>query len=396
MPETTCPNHWHCDPALTSHLCADFNAYPDRTKPCPTCAEKRGRVIAVAYTPTDGIVLHGTERADATGIKKIRERMKWYGAGGFWYVPRTRDTVQSKWRVDRIAEDLRRELPGVEITVSFALGDGVRPAEEVAADRVERAEARAERLEDRADRIAGEAAAREKTARERADMIPMGQPILSGHHSEKRDRNFREKIRSGFEKAHELREEAAGARGAAHSTRKTIERAENPGAILRRVDRLLAEQRAFQRELAGREQLEDAHAIKNDARFCCPDGPTCPDPDCIAENRRRGELGEFVGLKTVRIFPSQPRREELRARIAAIVDEVGHLRSKLPADLPGPAKFKKGDLVAGPYGTCRVERVNPKSLSVVPLQPQWQGQKYTIPYDKNPRLLGAPEKKETP
>jgi hypothetical protein len=45
-------------------------------------------------------------------------------------------------------------------------------------------------------------------ARHMADIIPFGQPILIGHHSEKRDRNYRDRIWSKFEKAAEIEEKA--------------------------------------------------------------------------------------------------------------------------------------------------------------------------------------------
>lgn len=373
-------------------------------------------MIEVAYTPSEGIVVRGTEKSQAPALKKTSDRLKWYGGGGFWYVPRTRDSVQGKWRVDRLAEDLRRALPGVEVKVSFELGDGVRPAEEIEADRKERAEARADRLEERAEKKSGEAAAAWEAGRRIADGIPMGQPILVGHHSERRHRRDIERIHSSTEKTLNLQEEAKAAAHGAKTARETVARAERPGAILRRVDRLLASQRGLERELAGREDYfpradlalapedSDPSLTTFSDKWACPDGPRCADPVCLAENARRGSIvrdGAGTVVKTpigeliaVRRFPSAQRKAELEARIAAITDEVGHLRAKLPADLPGPAKFKKGDLVAGPWGTCRVERVNPKSLSVVPLQPQWPGQKYTIPYDRNPRLLGAPEPKK--
>lgn len=41
-----------------------------------------------------------------------------------------------------------------------------------------------------------------------ADVIPFGQPILIGHHSEKRDRNYRDRIGKKFEKSAELEEKA--------------------------------------------------------------------------------------------------------------------------------------------------------------------------------------------
>jgi hypothetical protein len=47
------------------------------------------------------------------------------------------------------------------------------------------------------------------SAKEMASFIPFGQPILVGHHSEKRDRNYREKIHNKFGKSFEMREKAA-------------------------------------------------------------------------------------------------------------------------------------------------------------------------------------------
>ena len=41
-----------------------------------------------------------------------------------------------------------------------------------------------------------------------ADVIPFGQPILVGHHSEKRDRNYRARIDSTWDKAHDAGERA--------------------------------------------------------------------------------------------------------------------------------------------------------------------------------------------
>jgi hypothetical protein len=64
--------------------------------------------------------------------------------------------------------------------------------------------ARKERLEERAERLREQARQTRASADRRADMIPFGQPILVGHHSERRDRNFREKIRKSYEKSFEL------------------------------------------------------------------------------------------------------------------------------------------------------------------------------------------------
>ncbi len=55
-----------------------------------------------------------------------------------------------------------------------------------------------------ADRKRREAAATLDRARSMADAIPLGQPILVGHHSEQRDRNYRGRIQSTYSKGFAL------------------------------------------------------------------------------------------------------------------------------------------------------------------------------------------------
>ena len=65
-------------------------------------------------------------------------------------------------------------------------------------------ENRAERLSERAEKKRKEADAITSQAMKMASVIPMGQPILIGHHSERRDRNYREKIGNKMRKGAEL------------------------------------------------------------------------------------------------------------------------------------------------------------------------------------------------
>lgn len=73
----------------------------------------------------------------------------------------------------------------------------------------ERRAAKADRLRKWADKrdVKGDTA---RTAANRtADMIPFGQPILVGHHSERGDRNRRDRMRANYDKAYEHRSKAA-------------------------------------------------------------------------------------------------------------------------------------------------------------------------------------------
>lgn len=71
-----------------------------------------------------------------------------------------------------------------------------------------RQEARRQRLESLAERYELEGNARYKRAREMAQAIPFAQPILIGHHSEKRDRAYRGRIDSNYTKAFEATDKA--------------------------------------------------------------------------------------------------------------------------------------------------------------------------------------------
>lgn len=64
-------------------------------------------------------------------------------------------------------------------------------------------EARRQRLLDLASKYEQEGNARHERARALADVIPFGQPILVGHHSEGRDRRYRARIHQNFTKAFE-------------------------------------------------------------------------------------------------------------------------------------------------------------------------------------------------
>ena len=74
----------------------------------------------------------------------------------------------------------------------------------------ERREARADRLRGWADKRESRAAAELEQATQMADAIPFGQPILVGHHSEGRDRNYRDRIHNKRVRALDSLDKARG------------------------------------------------------------------------------------------------------------------------------------------------------------------------------------------
>lgn len=69
-------------------------------------------------------------------------------------------------------------------------------------------QARIERLQDRAENASKQANALWARGHDMASVIPFGQPIIVGHHSEGKDRNYRNKIQNTFRKASETTDKA--------------------------------------------------------------------------------------------------------------------------------------------------------------------------------------------
>ncbi|HUQ15208.1 MAG TPA: DUF3560 domain-containing protein [Gemmatimonadales bacterium] len=106
---------------------------------------------------------------------------------------------------------------------------------------------RADRLEARAGRAADQAAAHRSAGAAIADAIPFGQPILVGHHSERRHRRDLQRLDQHQAKAYEQTEAAITLRRAADASRSHQKHLEDTGTIYRRLDRLRAELRKLER-----------------------------------------------------------------------------------------------------------------------------------------------------
>lgn len=133
----------------------------------------------------------------------------------------------------------------------------------------ERRMARAERLRGWAESRDSKAEAVETTARDKASVIPFGQPILAGHHSEGRDRRYRDSITRGFDKAHEHRTMARRHASRADEIERQAERAiysDDPDA----VDRLRARIAELEAERDAKKQANRDYKKTGDLA-CIPD-----------------------------------------------------------------------------------------------------------------------------
>lgn len=148
----------------------------------------------------------------------------------------------------------------------------------------ERRARRAERLREWAAKRAAKGEAATASARQTADMIPLGQPILVGHHSEGRHRRDLERIDARFRKGYEHRQKAAEF----ESRAANIERAA-AGSIYRDDPDALE---ALERRI---NELE--HERDRVRRFNASVRKGAPDESLLTERQRSGlESARRVGM----------------------------------------------------------------------------------------------------
>jgi phospholipid N-methyltransferase len=180
------------------------------------------------YSPEDNkLRLYPACRLDADTYARVK-------AAGFKWAPKQELFVAPAWTPAR--EDLLIDLCG-------EIGD-----EDTSL--VERAETKAERLEILSDKRRTDAQQAKAAVDAIADNIPLGQPILVGHHSEKRARKDAERIENGMRKAIRMWDLAEywqdRAKGAIHHAKYK----ELPAVRHRRIKGLESDLRKVEKETA--------------------------------------------------------------------------------------------------------------------------------------------------
>jgi hypothetical protein len=199
----------------------------------------------IVLSAEGGAVLYGSCRDDAPAIKAVGG-WKWSGKLKAWYLPRS-------WRDETVERKVRATVEALGCTVET---ETVETGEDRLARLADNAETRAERLGAKSERLSVEAQAHMAKARQIMDMIPVGQPILVGHHSERGHRRDARRIDDSLRRAVDASDEADRLADAARSAERTGERLADP---TRRMARLVA----IDKELSGqmtsdrrRERLE--------------------------------------------------------------------------------------------------------------------------------------------
>lgn len=184
--------------------------------------------FTATYSPDDNkLRLYATTRLDALTYAKVK-------AAGFRWAPRQELFVAPCWTPER--EDLLLGLAGEIDDDDTSL--------------VDRAEERAERFGEYSEKRLSDAQAAHDAVGRIANGIPLGQPILVGHHSERHARKDAERIENGMRKAIKLWETSEYWTARAAGALRHAKYKELPQVRHRRIKKLEGEKRGFERQLA--------------------------------------------------------------------------------------------------------------------------------------------------
>ncbi|GAA1463433.1 DUF3560 domain-containing protein (plasmid) [Nocardiopsis exhalans] len=276
-------------------------------------------MIEINHDREQGTLVEGTAKGDGTGPILKAEGFRFSRNLGAWYVPHSRRKAAKTWVINPAADKLRAAGHEVSVTIDNTTPAATSFAEHEAAS-YDRAEDRAERYAERGERATGHAQALEAEAKKRADAIPFGQPILIGHHSEKRDRRYREGIGRKFDQSAQEAGRGRYWKERAQAAQGYRSGRENLGVTLRRIEKLEAEERRIERNLA-RTSNEDY-------------------------------------------------RDRLTADLAETNEQLAYWREAVAeAEANGAKVWRKEDFAKGDYVRCHgtwweVLRVNPKSVTI--------------------------------
>ena len=150
-----------------------------------------------------------------------------------------------------VIEDTNRPAPAVESAEARPLN-----AYEL------KLEARRERYEDRAASASQASDATYQKARDMASVIPFGQPILVGHHSERRDRNYRDKIHTTFGKSFALQDKANHYARKAETVGTGGISSDDPDAVTKLTEKLAGLERSQERMKAANKIIRSKQATE--------------------------------------------------------------------------------------------------------------------------------------
>ncbi|MEJ8476919.1 DUF3560 domain-containing protein [Roseibium algae] len=184
-------------------------------------------IIDATYSPEDNkLRLYASSRLDAETYARVKEL-------GFKWAPKQELFVAPKWTPKR--EDLCIELAGEIEPEGTTLA--------------ERAEAKAARLDDLAQKRAQQSNAFLRAADDLSQAFHMGQPILVGHHSERKARKTQEQMHGNMDKAVKASKAVQHWQWKATGVERHANRKNSDRTRANRIKTLLVELRDLQRDI---------------------------------------------------------------------------------------------------------------------------------------------------
>lgn len=212
----------------------------------------------------------------------------------------------------------------------------------------ERLEAKRDRLEERARKASAQAQLSFGAANRITEGIPMGQPILVGHHSERRHRRDLERRDRSMRKGFELSDQAEGLRAAAKAVGTGGISSDDPEAV-----------KKLRKELAGLQAAQEKMKAANVA---------------IRKHARQGEAAQVPALVALGFDEAQARKllqKDFAGRIGfpnyALTNGNASIRrvEKRIEELVEKAKTPEREMITGEIGGMRFELAENKDANRV-------------------------------
>jgi hypothetical protein len=179
---------------------------------------------------------------------------------------------------------------------------------------------RIERLRSRAEKLTAKGHGALSAARATSERIPFGQPILVGHHSERRHRRDIERIDAGFRRGFEALKEAKELdRRADAAEKSTAISSDDPDAIEKLEAKLVAQRAEHVREVAGNKAIRAAKGDRTIATKALLElGFTTSQIErALMTNYGDVPYGFFAKNSAATVRATEKRLAELRAKEAA-------------------------------------------------------------------------------
>jgi hypothetical protein len=346
------------------------------------------------YSPDDNkLRLYSSSRLDPELYARVR-------AAGFIWAAKQGLFVAPAWTPQR--DDLLTELCGEIGDEDTSLG--------------ERAEDRAERFEQYREHRAEDAEHAHAAVSRIADNIPLGQPILVGHHSERHARKDAERIEDGMRRALKMWETSKYWESRAAGAIRHAKYKERPDVRARRIKGLEADVRRQERTKADAERT-----IRLWTKLHEPDSLNKKDgtPSTFLEravyisgHTNGSPFRVYSELLDGKMTPEEAQRltlEAARGQIAWADRWLQHLANRLTyeramlADAGGTVADRTGPEVGGAVrcwaaprgGYAYIQKVNKVSVTILD---NWDngGRNFTrtIPFDKLAKIMTAAEVQE--